>query len=622
MKFRHCIVILALLCLTCTESVHVSQDQDGWLQIPADAFNGNTALSLQGPWEFYWGRLITPEAFHSANAPLPDLSIEKMRSWRGLKVGNQILDSSGRATYRIRLRSKKFPPEMGIRIVHQVSASRVYANGALISETGTIGNTVWEDVPERTDSMGFFKPESNQVELIFHISNAEVTNGGMRGTMVLGNSVTVKRYAEQRTIIEALVLGIVLGSAVYHLFFYFMHRNEYSFLFFSALCFVLALRIPLQGSKIYPVMFPPISWDAQVRFLALLTMISAPLIMSFLKGLFPDLVTLRVLVIYWIVAGCALFIPMASLEMVSLGNLIYISVLSPVVLAHMFLLLYRAARAGSASILMMVGAGSLVVLGCYAFFQNYAGREGGPYALAAIFFFVIFQALALSRFFLDAVRARSILAEQLQESYQALSRQREELQINLHDSLGGALTDLQIHTERQLASATEESKSVVTGIHDRISQTVRMFRSQLLFMEDLAMAAQETLPGIQMTLLRRYADAGREIDFDFSHGPGTSPEFAENFSFPVKRRLDLFFLIIEVCTNDLKYGKGESFWRISVSNRELSVIQKNGIKNIETHFREPVRAADRVRKLGGKMALIGENGEYGIEIRIPLRAET
>ncbi|MBL8019895.1 MAG: 7TM-DISM domain-containing protein [Leptospirales bacterium] len=617
MPVRIGIVTLFAFLLSCSQSFEPNT-KDGIVTLPDGLWKGTSSIEIEGPWEFYWARLLLPGDFKTGNPPRPDLVIPNMRSWKNFWVNGAELGQTGRATYRMRLQNNQWPDQMGIFFPHQVSASRLYVNGILLVETGTIGQTLAEDVAFRRNTLAYFRPPRGEIEIVLQISNAEALNGGMRGHIRLGDSESVRRYAEQRTLFEILVFGIVLGSAIYHLFFYLMHRGEFAFLSFSLLCFVLAARIPLLGSKFYLMVFPEIPWELQARVHAFLTIAAAPLGIAFLRGIFADRVSRRTLIIYSTIAAAASLIQLGDLSIIATGNLVYATVMYPIVGVHIFFVIFHSWKAEKATLLMAVGIGGLLILGCVAIYQNFHGREGAPYALAAILFFAMFQALALSRFFLSAVRARSELAERLQESHMALSKQREDLQIHLHDSLGGALTDLQIHAERKLASAPVEMRNTMLEIQERVIQTVKMFRSQLLFMEDLAMAAEEVLPGIQMTLLRRYADAGREIDFDCTPAGIKLLNSAEHRSFPVKRRLDLFFLIIELCTNDLKHGRGESFWRISAEAKQLRLVQKNGmIKSPATPTQHPKRAADRVQKLGGKMQVTIENDEYGIQIWIP-----
>ncbi len=576
-----------------------------------------TPHSLRGPWEFYWNRLIEPQAFQGSEIPQHTAVIDTMVPWTGMVVDGKKLGATGFATYRMKIRFPANAGRLGIWHVHQYSASRLFVDGELTASVGHIGKVPEESIGGRRDTAVFFEPKNRETEFILHVANGIHFQGGLRGDVIVGKEDAVRDFIAQRSIFAVATLGIVLGAAIYHLAFFVMHRTEVSFLLFSLLCFSLALRIPVQLSKVYLLFLSDISWEIVLRYLAFLNVVTIPLGAAFLRSIFPHLISPNYVRFHLAAAAAALLCQLGSLAFISRVNAIYPPIMFAVIVIHGCFVLWRAFRNDEDAVLMGAGLLTLGVLSAFAIVNNsWRGREGAPFAIAGYAAFVLLQSLALSRFFLGAVKARATLTESLHESRLALARQREELQINLHDSLGGALTDLQIYTEQQMAgSAAAQS---LPGLHARIADTVKMFRSQLLLMEDLEMTVQELLPGIQMTLLRRYADAGREFDFDVA--PNVQELMLQSNLFPVDRASDVFFLVLELCTNDLKYGRGESFWRIHHGGDSLVIAQRNGFTNPAAEGTVvPARATERARKLSGTVHAEIADGEYSVEVRIPLR---
>lgn len=609
-----CLGFAPLLIAGCAPRA-LQTEQEGIQVVQIDS-NGS-AVSLEGPWAFYWNRLLFPPDFHEGEALPPDAVIDEMRPWNGIEVGGMPIGAQGMATYRMKFRLEGMKDRAALWLPHQFSAVRVFINGQLKGGVGTIGTKVEETVSARADTFVTFEAEGVN-ELIVQVANHSLFQGGMRGNLVMGSENAVRRYVWQRMALEILTMGIVFGAAVYHLGFYLLNRSQTSFLFFSLICFMIVLRIPLQASKTYAIFLDPISWEMQARILAGLNTWSIPLGFYYVRSLFPEFVQPRANLIYIIPAVCVMLMQFAPLSILSRANLFYTTVMLGVLVFHSLGVLRQAFKAQRSAFLMILGIGALGLLSGFALIQNWRGQEGSVFALASFFFFVLFQALALSRYFQSAIRAEAVLTERLRESTHALTRQREQLQVNLHDSLGGALTDLQVHTEQQMRSGSGIQNSALSAIHDRITDTVKMFRSQLLFMEDLEMTAQDLLPGIQMTLLRRYADAGRELDFDVSPEAVRAVEEATEGIPSVDRVLEMFFLVTELCTNDLKYGQGESFWRISRVGRGLCIVQKNGMRNPGAEIHAPHRAGERVRNLAGTIGVEALGGEYSVEIYIPL----
>lgn len=600
----------------CTHTVAPVKGTEALLWIPDGALEAREPLSLTGPWEFYWDRLIMPVEFRGGSAPIPDRLMETMKPWNDPWSVGGTFGPLGRATYRLRLRAAKPIGPVRISFLHQMSAWRLYANGVLLSESGKIGNGPADHIPGRVDGLVFLEPGVPDLELVFQIGNYHNPRGGMRGSLILGAPAAVSRYLQQRQALEMVALGIILGAVIYHLFFYLMHRSEPSFLLFSILCFVLAMRIPFQGQKLYTLFTDPVSWEAQIRILSLTNFGTPALALAFLRALFPGVVSWRSVAPYAGLAGLTSVVYFWGLLEIASTILIFTLIVYPVMALHVGRIIFRAQKGGFESVLMALGLGGLLILSLVAYIQNHRGHDGGYYGLAPALFFVIFQALALGRLFAGGMRARAELAESQQASSAALVQQRQDLQTHLHDSLGGALTDLQIHAERQLQKPPSEMHATLRGILDRIQATTQMFRSQLLFLEDLTLAAEDLLAGIQMTLLRRYADAGREIDFDCTDEAASLVSRASTRTLSIRQRMDLFYLMVELGTNDLKYGYGESVWRISAGEGKLRIRQSNCRHPGPLERPVPLSAAHRVEKFGGNLHVEHTIDEYIVMIEL------
>lgn len=587
-------------------------EKDGLLHISS----GGRAVSVPGRWEFYWDRLLFSADFARENRPVPDAVLPGMSPWNGLPAGGQRAGYLGMATYRMLFSLDQTEGRAGLWLPHQLTAVRVFVDGELKAESGKIGSSPADTQPGRDWLVLFFDAPGSH-ELIVQIANRSAFQGGMRGSLIVGPAEDVRRYSAQRQTLELLLIGIVAGAAIYHLCFFLLHRSQPAFLFFSLVCFTIVLRLPVQGSRTHTIFFEPLSWEATASLLAAINVWSLPLGIYFFRSLFPDFLPAKHAAAYVVVAAFASLMHLTSMPVLTLLNLLYTTIMLAVLVVHSAYVLWHAFRAQRSAAFMAMGMGALGLLSGISLIQNWRGQDGSVYGLASFFFFVLFQALALSRYFQGVIEAEAGLTERLRESKEALTHQRQQLQVSLHDSLGGALTDLQVHTEQQMRA--EPSQNALAVIHDRITDAVKMFRSQLLFMEDLEMTAQDLVPGLQMSLLRRYADAGREIDFDIS------PEAAERIEqggeevLPVDRVLDLFFLATELCTNDLKYGQGESMWRIDVSGSRLVISQRNGMRNAGASVHTPHRASERVRRLSGEIRAQAVSGEYSVEVRIPLR---
>jgi hypothetical protein len=91
-------------------------DLENWQQ------ERDACLPLAGQWEFYWGALLSPHDFRSANPP-PKTGWFTMPSvWNGTVVSGRELDGHGFATFRLRLRGLAQQERLALLIPYAFSA--------------------------------------------------------------------------------------------------------------------------------------------------------------------------------------------------------------------------------------------------------------------------------------------------------------------------------------------------------------------------------------------------------------------------------------------------------------------------------------------------------------------
>ena len=296
----------------------------------------------------------------------------------------------------------------------------------------------------------------------------------------------------------------------------------------------------------------------------------------------------------------------------------YLVAAGPALVMGFYMALVYGIRQKGSGRTMAFGMGVVSILGVMAIYQNWYTRDyAGQLAMLAFISFGFFQSIGVAQRFKESVDKEKALSASLRRSREALSHQRQSLENDLHDSLGSKLVDLKL----QLGSGSLEPEK----IQNRVNDIYSMFRGQLLFMEDLEYAASDPIAGLQLSLLRRYTGVGREIRFHLS------PEHRENvriFLLDDAFRMDFLQLCRELCTNDLKYGLGDSLWRVS-DGKEGSMIlrQLNRIGPGSVFAREEgspvsaeqvaVHARKRVERMEGSISIETRGDLFTAVVRIP-----
>lgn len=572
-------VIQSLNCYSNIESIpSISKDLD----LSHTMWEDQLPINLSYPWEFYWLELYEPKDFEQGIHNHGTIVKETFRPWTQRKGDKEKLPAQGYATYRmiLKIQDKNQPKTYSLFYNHLFTSSKLYVNGELLKETGKISKNLDEIVALRSNSVVQINTSENYLDIILQIANNKFYHGGPRSEFLIGSPKQIQFYQLKTLMVEIFIFGLIFGSFVYHLFFYFLNRNQSAFLFFAIICFTFLLRIPLLNSKSYEYFFQILSFDTQTAILHFINILSFLAGNYFLNALFQIRKFTFINYIFRIGASLAFFIPLVDGNIRYYLYLLYLIIFLLLFLFHSIFLLYIDKKDKQSFYLMGIGLFSLAIFCFLAITLNYFGIQGGIYLIFGYLIYVIFQALSLSKFFTHATENRASLEFKLAEENQiALATQRSDLQIMMHDNLGADLTDLKVFLEKKVKNSTSlETINLLSTIQERVSSTIKSLRNQLLYIEDLNLTYENFLTGLNLTLLRRYSDAGREFDFNISDQLSYSLQSVHLKSNNRVYFLDLYYMLYEICTNDLKYGIGESVWRLELIGSTIRIYQTNELQ--------------------------------------------
>lgn len=166
---------------------------------------------------------------------------------------------------------------------------------------------------------------------------------------------------------------------------------------------------------------------------------------------------------------------------------------------------------------------------------------------------------------LAAGRLRSEKNHHQSRRHQAEANERDRIYRDLKAHLGGLLSGLAAAAE-DLANATGSVDS--TSLVGAARAATQALRDRGLAMEDEELLAKDFVGGLRMILLRRYVRAGRVLRFNAPESVRAALRLPDNDG----KKAELFSIMQELCTNDLKYGRGESRWSLRLVFDELRVV--------------------------------------------------
>lgn len=247
----------------------------------------NRIVTLNGQWEFYWNRQLMPEDFIGKVPPRMDSLITVPGSWDQKREVAGSYPSNGIATYRLKFSYPESLKDPAVRIKNISSAYKLYANGKLITEVGTVSldpshfkeaeGAVILDLPSN----------SSKIDLLIQVANLNYAKGGLRESLLFGSKKALENHRLQFLCIQLFFIGSVMVFGIYYFLLFCLQTKNKSALLFSMLCLITALRSLIWGEAPLEILLPEISYIARVYINYLTGYNLLPVFVLFIASIYP-----------------------------------------------------------------------------------------------------------------------------------------------------------------------------------------------------------------------------------------------------------------------------------------------------------------------------------------------
>jgi hypothetical protein len=245
----------------------------------------NNILQLNGEWEFYRNKLLSPADFKT-NPPAPDAFVKPI-AWNDLKLNGAKQTGKGFATYRLLL--KNVPTADLSLCVYSVQTScRIFVNDSMMLEVGKPGASKETTVPMNRDALLHLPANTKDIRLIVQIANFHHRKGGFVQPFEIGLSPAVADHHMMYyllDVIESSALSII-GMFLFAL--YIFRRKDLSILYFSLFCLTLSLRPVIAVNYFLASIFPSINWSVLLKLEYCGVLFPCLFMVFFIKKLFPE----------------------------------------------------------------------------------------------------------------------------------------------------------------------------------------------------------------------------------------------------------------------------------------------------------------------------------------------
>lgn len=224
----------------------------------ARPFQKHSRYYLEGEWEFYYRQFI--ESDPQGEPKLSEM-LEVPSSWAGNPLYDSPYESGGYASYRAYIKGFSYKDPVTIYIPNIASAYRIYLDGQLVTESGTLSKSATDtwSTPSSSKQKILLTPEKH--EIVIEISS-ESYSGLYLAPIIADHSYT-QNYTHSFLGIRYAFIGIVIYAAIILFILGFLSKVRYfsGWLPVLFLCLAFRMMISTEGYAISQPWFFNLSYE-------------------------------------------------------------------------------------------------------------------------------------------------------------------------------------------------------------------------------------------------------------------------------------------------------------------------------------------------------------------------
>ena len=383
----------------------------------------NTTVKLSGEWAFVWNEFLTD--FDSLKVRQ---SIGVPGSWSRYTHTLFLEKEVGYCTYGLRVVLPEAGQKWSLHLPPIHSAYKLFINGKVYAEVGKISPSS-AMIPGVNTGVIDFTTQGNEAIIIIQVSNYHFSSGGIWTPISIGKPNAIRKERELSLLVSSFLIGSLLIMGIYHLALYFIRRKDKSPLYFSFICFSIALRESFGGEAIFYTAWPSVNYEFSTKLLYAVFPIALIAFLLYFENLFPTYQ--RWMKRITIGASSAFLLMILVTDNTVYGKyLLFISLMFFVQSIYwLILIISNVAKTFRDNVLVLAG----VVVLLLAFINDISFEAGviNSYFMLpfGFFFFVLCQSILLSIRFSRAFHQSELLSVELMKSnlaYQEMSLKQQQ----------------------------------------------------------------------------------------------------------------------------------------------------------------------------------------------------
>jgi len=252
-------------------------------------FGRGDLVRLDGDWEYFAGRLLSPEELDKAGPTEPSI-VAVPGLWSEITgFSRPPAAPTGAATLRLRL---KVPPQLrewALRVPNAISATRIFVNGVQAAEIGRVSEIPELFMPNSGIALPRFFSAGGRLDIVMQVANFAAPSIGTWDSPILGDASAVFLKRQHDVATTSMVSGALLIIGLYHLGLFLLRNKDRASLLFGIICLLMTARNLIMGERLLIELFPLTrggwEWASKVEHLS--AHLSVPLFALFFRQLFP-----------------------------------------------------------------------------------------------------------------------------------------------------------------------------------------------------------------------------------------------------------------------------------------------------------------------------------------------
>lgn len=280
--------------------------QHGVMDLSSWNYERNPIIKLDGEWEFYWNKLLTPEDTRN-EAPANTAYMKVPSQWNGKMVDGRSLPSYGYATYRMVLKNVPLSGVFALKKSNIRFSSAIFVNGKKLLEDGTPSANTEEYRPGNVPQFGLVSLDRGDVEILVQVANYDYISAGIPISLHFGEQAAMFKYEELNKTREFGVIAILGALALIYLICFTaaaIYRNiDYSLLIFALICALYAVYHGLIDERTLMMFVPDASFETMYKVKDIVSIVTMILLALFFHKIDNKMISLKLLRVLSIVLG-------------------------------------------------------------------------------------------------------------------------------------------------------------------------------------------------------------------------------------------------------------------------------------------------------------------------------